>query len=404
MDKKRKSLVKRVTTKIILWMIVLFLGLSYFMVSYEGKTTREFYSELYHNKMLIANEYTRRVISDVYVAVTNNIYYLEHTLDNPDAHKATMERIVNSGTRVRSCGISFIDGYYYPEKERHFCPFAWRNIANPDIIYSQDMGDADLDYFGAQWFLDVLESDSAQWSDPFYDGYDEKTALSAYMVPIHDQAGRVVAVLGADISLNWLTNKLNETDSTINNALFLADKFPIQARSFIINHDGTYLTHIKGENIMEGNFFNHLESCNGSDVEQLAGNMRAGIKYDGTRSEQFIYNGEECYLFYIPVKYTRWLMVTVVPCQAIDMQGYFNAITKLFVILLAILFLVFIAYFYLKNAIGPLKQLTQVTDDITQGRFDTPMPELKHNDEIACLRDSIEEMQFTLSNQTDGKS
>ena len=27
-----------------------------------------------------------------------------------------------------------------------------------------------------------------------------------------------------------------------------------------------------------------------------------------------------------------------------------------------------------------------------------------YHDEIACLRDSIEEMQFTLSNQTDGKS
>ena len=404
MDKKRKTLVKRVTTKIILWMIVPFLGLSYFMIRYEKNTTHEFYSELYHNKMLIVYEYTRRVISDVYVAVTNNIYYLEHTLDNPDAHKATMERIVKSSTRVRSCGISFIDGYYYPQKERHFCPFAWKNVTNPDIVYSQNMGDADLDYFDDQWFLDVLESDSAQWSDPFYDGYDEKTALSAYMVPIHDQTGRVVAVLGADISLDWLTNKLNETDSTINNALFLADKFPIQARSFIINHDGTYLTHIEGENIMEGNFFSHLESCNGSDVERLSSNMRAGIIYDGTTYERFIFNGEECYLFYIPVKYTRWLMVTVMPCSSVDTLGYLNAFIKLFVILLVILFLVFMAYFYLKNAIGPLKQLTRVTDNITQGRFDTPMPELKHNDEIATLRDSIEEMQFTLSNQTDGKS
>ena len=199
-----------------LWVAIVTLGLAYLLFHFEGNSVRDFYAEIYRNKMLTTNEYMRRVISDVYVAVTNNIYYLEHSLDNPDGHKLTMERIVKSGTRVRSCGISFIKDYYYPQKESHFCPFAWRNVANPDIVYSQDMGDADLDYFDADWFLDVIKSDSAYWSEPFYDGYDEKTSLSAYMVPIHDQEGRVVAVLGADISLDWLANKLIEADSTFN--------------------------------------------------------------------------------------------------------------------------------------------------------------------------------------------
>ena len=105
--------------------------------------------------MHVTNEYTRRVISDVYVAVTNNIYYLEQNLDNPDYHKGVMERIVKSGTRVRSCGISFVKDYYYPQKEHRFCPFAWRNVANPEVIWSENMGDADLDYLDADWFTSV---------------------------------------------------------------------------------------------------------------------------------------------------------------------------------------------------------------------------------------------------------
>ena len=52
-------------------LIVVVFGVSYVLFYLEERATRQFYSEIYHNKMRITNEYTRRVISDVYVAVTN---------------------------------------------------------------------------------------------------------------------------------------------------------------------------------------------------------------------------------------------------------------------------------------------------------------------------------------------
>ena len=403
MINKRKSFAGRLTGRILVWMIFIFLGLSYAILYFEGAATRKFYSEIYYNKLLITNEYTRRVISDVYVAVTNNIYYLEHTLDNPDGHKETMERIVKSGTRVRSCGISFIEDYYYPKKEHRFCPFAWRNSANPDVIYSQDMGDADLDYLHADWFLDVIKSDSAQWSDPFYDGYDEKTTLSAYMVPIHDQKGSVVAVLGADISLDWLTSKLNEADSMINkNTMLMASMFKMKSDNYIINHDGSYITHHDEKRIMKVNFFSQLKSCDGSDVERLVNSMKTGEEATaGVIQERFLVNGEECFLFYMPVKYTQWILVSVVPSHAVDMLSYLNSVGVMVLFLLGMLLILLVCYYYIRNGIAPMKQLIQVTDDIANGKFDTPMPDMTHRDEITQLRDSIEKMQFTISNYAD---
>ncbi len=401
MEEKQKTFAGRITGKILIWIVFIVGGLSYLILHLEGQATRQFYSEIYHNKMLITKEYTRRVISDVYVAVTNNIYYLEHSLDKPDGHKKTMERIVKSGTRVRSCGISFIKDYYYPQKEHRFCPFAWRNSANPDEVFSQDMGDADLDYLVADWFLDVVKSDSAYWSEPFYDGYDEKTTLSAYMVPIHDQEGRVVAVLGADISLDWLTSKLNEADTVINKSnMLMAGLFEMKSRSFIINHDGTYITHTNEESILKDNFFSHLEASGGSDVDGLVNNMKQGITPEKSR-ERFLVNGEECYLFYTPVKYTQWILVTIVPCKAIDMLSYLNGFAVLLIVMLAIVMIVFVGYYYVKNGIEPVKQLTMMAEDIVKGKYDTPVPETKHNDEIAQLRDAMEEIQFTLSNNSD---
>ena len=115
MEKRQKTIAGKITRRMLVWMIVIVLLVSYALFYFEGQSTRQFYSEIYHNKMLITNEYTRRVISDVYVAVTNNLYYLEQSLNNPDSHKATMKRIVRSGTRIRSCGVSFIEDYY-PQK------------------------------------------------------------------------------------------------------------------------------------------------------------------------------------------------------------------------------------------------------------------------------------------------
>ena len=101
--------------RLLVCMIIIVLGISCILFYFEKQATRQFYSEIYHNKMLFTKEYARRVISDVYVAVTNNLYYLEHSLDDPDIHKAAMERIVKSGTRIRSCGLSFVKDYY-PQK------------------------------------------------------------------------------------------------------------------------------------------------------------------------------------------------------------------------------------------------------------------------------------------------
>ena len=402
MDKKQHSFAGRLTSRLLMWVIIICLVISYIILRSERQATSLFYSEIFHNKMLITNEYIRRVISDVYVAVTNNIYFIEHNLDNPDCHKETMERIVKSGTRVRSCGISFIEDYYYPRKEHRFCPFAWRNAANPDEIFSQEMGDADLDYLTADWFLDVVKSDSAQWSEPFYDGYDEKTTLSAYEVPIHDQTGRVVAVLGADISLDWLTNKLNETDTTINKSvMMMAGIFEMKSSSFIINHDGSYITNPEGKRILKDNFFNHLKNDDGTDAEILINRMKNGIASEDRGQEKFLVDGEECYLFYNPIKYTQWILVSVVPCRAVDILSLLNAAGLLFIFVLAMLLIIFVGYYYIKNGIYPLKQLTTVANDIAKGKFDTPMPEMDHSDEISLLRDAIEEMRYRISNHTD---
>ena len=90
------------------------------------------------------------------------------------------------------------------------------------------------------------------------------------MVPIHDKTGRPVAVLGADISLDWLTSKLAETDSTYNaNSSFATNLLGLETQSFIINHDGMFITNSEKSNLIVRNFFSQVKPCGDTSMEEL---------------------------------------------------------------------------------------------------------------------------------------
>ena len=222
------------------------------------------------------------------------------------------------------------------------------------------------------------------------------------MVPIHDQTGRVVAVLGADISLDWFTNKLSEADTIINRIkLFPANTFEVKSNSFIINRDGRYVTNYDKRRIMRDNFFLQVKACDGSNVEGVITRILNG-KTDNKTPDRFIVDGKECYLYYMPVKYTQWILVTAVPCKTIDTLCYLNGATVFMIILIPLLLLVIAGYWYMRKALQPVKQLVKVADDIVDGKLDTPLPAMKHNDEISQLRHALEEIQGILSYYSNG--
>ena len=110
------------------------------------------------------------------------------------------------------------------------------------------------------------------------------------------------------------------------------------------------MTHHDEKRIMKDTFFNQIEACDGSDVEGLVAKMKNGLEQEYKRPEKYIIDGEECYLFYTPVKYTQWVMVTTVPCHAIDMLSFLNGISMSLICILGMLAIVIIYYFSIKHS------------------------------------------------------
>lgn len=347
MKQKSRTFQGRVTRQLLCAAVVLLLVVAAALWGLARKPVINLYVDNIHSQMLLNYQYTRRVMSDVYVQVTNNVPYIEQTLDNPEKLKSIVEQIVKNGNRVNSCDISFIEDYY-PQLGHSYHAYAWRNIENQDSILVEAKANDERNYLDKRLFKNVVSSNSALWSDPFYSAYNDRLALAAYMVPIHDASGRTVAVLSANISLDWLTWKLDVAKNKYNNLVLLGRGGEIMTKSFIINHDGTFLTHPDERHQLGGVFYNYIKNNDESKLTLLFEGMKNGGVSSNEGAQKYVFNGEECYLFYKHMKYTDWMMVTVVPCKPIDMQGVAYVLNVLLITTLAMLLLVLIAYFIVK--------------------------------------------------------
>jgi sigma-B regulation protein RsbU (phosphoserine phosphatase) len=397
MEEKRynRSFASRLSRWVMLVLLIMMCGLSYLIYTSQKAAVVELSASGFHSNMKSTVRFISDVMSDVNVAVSNNLFDIERHLGQPDQMQAIVERIVEQNPRIRSCGISFIESYN-PKQGRWFCPYAWRNDSMQ--VETLQLGGADYDYLDSDWFEEAVASDSVYWSKPFFDGQDAKTPLVAYTHPIHDAQGRLVAVLGADLSLDFMARILEEQDS-----IFSEDAWTIQTRrtlfhSYVLSHDGTYITHPEQRRIQKGNFFVHIKDMDEPGLaEKIVGEMKEGkVSHDETEKVLMV-NRKESYLFYAPVTGTDWVLVVSCPTIAIDCFAMLLGVTLIFVIAFVLLIAFLVTYLTVKRTAKPLKLLADTADKVAQGQFDTTLPTIKHRDEICQLRDSFENMQQSLA-------
>ena len=393
--KYNRSFAARMSRWVILVLLVMMGGMSYLLYNFNKMIIVEVCATNFHGSMMLSDRSISSVMSDVAVAVRNNVYDIEGHLRQPDQMQAIVERVVTQNPRIRSCGISFTDNYY-PQKGRWFCPYAWRNDSMQ--IETRQLGGADYDYLSTKWFKDAVAKDSAYWSDPFFDGQDAKTPLVAYMYPIRDPQGRVVAILGADLSLDFMTQILHEQDSVFekDNWTFVSEEGSL--RSYVLSHDGTYITHPDHRRIQKGNFFVHVKDADEPGMAEKIINEMKEHKMSRDETERAVLvNRKETYVFYYPVTGTDWMLVETIPTIGLDMFGMAVGIIILIVIGLVLLVTFLVCYITIKRTAKPLKLLADTADKVAQGQFDTLLPSIKQRDEICQLRDSFENMQHSLT-------
>lgn len=397
-----RSFARRLTWRIMLTFLVL-MGLASYIFYKVGKESFLIASENICSEYLESHtESVRRILSDIYVASVNTAPVIEEHLNQPDQLQDIMERMVELNPYLRSCGISFIENYY-PQKGRWYCPYAVRN--EDGSIEKRTIADAKHDYLKQEWFTQTLAQDSAQWSKPFFDDGNQEMPLVSYLIPIHDKQGRTVAVLGADLSLKWLSEKLCE-EVLISYNSFNEDNDDDDFNDkehiyfFIIDKEGNYIAHPDHKRVIKANYFAEARAASDSIAEYVGRQMTDRVQGQYNKEDNgnnLVINGQNSFIYYMPIKHIDWSIAFVIPTFMIQVILGIIGVVLMFLITLGLMIIFIVGHIVIKRSTLPIKLLSWAAGEIAKGQFNTPLPRVDSHDEIHLLRDSFERMQHSLT-------
>ena len=362
---------------------------------------------IYQSYLTASNQSVCRVLTDVQSSTMNRVDEIQDHLNDPNKLCDIMRSIVETNTLIRSCGLSFVDNYF-PQKGHWFCPYAVR----PDSgdVETRILGDAHQDYLKAKWFLEALAADSAYWSEPFFDGTDSVTPLTAYMIPIHNKQGKTVAILGADLKLDFISGTHPRSISVYDDDAEMWKERGLRQISynFIIDDEGTFIAHPDNDYVLKENYFELAKTTTDTLDDYVGRQMVEGKSgmYKDQRSriahiQFFGLDGLNAYVFFQHIALTNWSIGLVVPRFLID--GYAIGIGLAMIILIGLGLLAgrIVGRIVIKRMVRPLTKLAESADEVAKGNFRAPLPWIKHRDEIKLLRDSFEGMQHSLTEYID---
>ena len=160
-------------------------------------------SELTRKAMIIIG--TLKVMENT---LNEHLWDVNRNINHADTMFMVTKRIIMANPKVAGGFLAFTPDYY-PEKGRLFEPYAYKNA---DSIVIKNLAEKKgVDYTTNPMYLKVIEEDEPSWSDPYdHEDDDKEKQLITYSYPIHDDEGRIAAISGIDISLEWLGDTLNE--------------------------------------------------------------------------------------------------------------------------------------------------------------------------------------------------
>lgn len=279
----------------------------------------------------------RRKLSEVYMAVENNVHDIERDLDHPDQLFDHMNRIVSQNGSIASCALVFKE-YYYPSKGRLFIPFARRDdvgcvrVTRVDSTYHSEFSDI--------WVKEQMQKDESGWTKPYYESKifasgQKQRLLATYGVPIHNSHGAPVAMICADLALEELS------DSIMADVNKMVKNYEQGQRHhsyfFIVDRRGTIIMHPDEDRITK-----NLEKEVGHEMKAHRGTCVTKI------------DGVESMMTYRGVHPVGWVMVFVTPLDAIQSNAKRLNIIILAVMLLGLLVIYLFCRRQIKDIADPV--------------------------------------------------
>lgn len=141
------------------------------------------------------------MMSDVETAVGNSVWIVNEHMGEPDyMYRVTRQLVVNNNFIVGSA-IAFRENFF-AAKGLWFSPYSWQDREGK--IESKQLGSETYRYHEMEWYRVASETVKPHWSEPYFDKGGGEVMMCTYSKPVVDAAGKVVAVITSDVSLERL--------------------------------------------------------------------------------------------------------------------------------------------------------------------------------------------------------
>ena len=221
----------------------------------------------------------RNKLSKVEVTVDNMAWVVTDDLEDPDWMYSITRRLVENNPSILGCTVCFVPDYF-PQKGRWFEPYAVRRADG--TVETMQLGSAEHDYVKMDFYTETIAKNEGHWCEPYLDKDGARAMVTTYSVPVHDEKGKTVGVVGADIALDWLEEVVEE------------GKFYKSTQRFIVTDKGNLLA---GK---DSKLFQKVHQLVKADED------RAGLE---TILDE---KGDERHVYFHPVGgNTNWILVSI---------------------------------------------------------------------------------------------
>ena len=146
-------------------------------------------------------------LAKVEVTVDNMAWVVADDLEDPDWMYSITQRLVENNPSILGCTVCFVPDYY-PQKGHWYEPYAVRRTDG--TVETMQLGSAEHDYTKIAFYTEPIAKNGGNWCEPYFDKDGAKAMVTTYSVPVCDDKGKTVGVVGADIALDWLEEVMEE--------------------------------------------------------------------------------------------------------------------------------------------------------------------------------------------------
>ena len=146
-------------------------------------------------------------LAKVEVTVDNMAWVVADDLEDPDWMYSITQRLVENNPSILGCTVCFVPDYY-PQKGHWYEPYAVRRTDG--TVETMQLGSAGHDYTKLDFYTETMAKNEGHWCEPYFDKDGAKAMVTTYSVPVCDDKGKTVGVVGADIALDWLEEVMEE--------------------------------------------------------------------------------------------------------------------------------------------------------------------------------------------------